>query len=108
MEERKGLLDDNFVWQSNENDAFALVRPAEIKALTKDFPAERLHLIATDGASRYLSDMLERMDERLYRKYLEYLFSICEREDLIGASNHALDILRKSCEPGNEKCKKIK
>lgn len=64
--------------------------------LTKDFPVERLHLVASDGASRYLSGMLERMEERLFQKYLAYHFSICEREDLIGASNHALDILRKS------------
>lgn len=92
---RKGLLDDDFVWQANENDAFSLVRPAKIRELTKDFPVERLKLIATDGASRYLGDMLERMDEKLYRKYLEYHFSICEREDLIGASNHVLDILKR-------------
>lgn len=92
---RKGLLDDDFVWQANENDAFSLVRPAKIRELTKDFPVERLKLVATDGASRYLSDMLEHMDEKLYRKYLEYHFSICEREDLIGASNHVLDILRR-------------
>lgn len=30
-----------------------------------------------------------------YQKYLEYHFSICEREDLIGASNHVVDILIK-------------
>ena len=92
---RKGLLDDDFVWKANENDAFSLVRPADIRALAKDFPVERLDLIATDGASRYLGDMLEKMDEKLFRKYLDYHFSICERQDLIGASNHALDILRK-------------
>lgn len=92
---RKGLLTDDFIWQANENDVFSLVRPADIRALTKDFPVKRVNLIATDGASRYLSSMLEQMDEALYRKYLEYHFSICEREDLIGASNHVLDILKK-------------
>ncbi len=94
---QKGLLDDNFVWRANENDAFSLVRPADIRALMKAFPAERLHLVATDGASRYLDGMLEEMDEGMFRKYLDYHFSICEREDLIGASNHVLDVLRKDC-----------
>lgn len=92
---RKGLLSDDFVWQANENDAFSLVRPADIRALTKDFPVERLGLIAADGAARYLSGMLEQMEEKMYQKYLAYHFSICEREDLLGASNHVLDILRK-------------
>lgn len=57
--------------------------------------AEALRITKPGGATRYLGDMIERMEERLYQKYLEYHFSICEREDLIGASNHALDILRK-------------
>lgn len=92
---QKGLLAKDFTWTANENDAFSLVRPADIKKLTKDLPIERLHLVATDGATRYLGDMVEQMEEKLYRKYLEYHFSICEREDLIGASNHALDVLRK-------------
>lgn len=91
----KGLLAADFTWTANENDAFSLVRPTDIRELTKDFPVERLHLAATDGATRYLGDMVERMEERLYRKYLEYHFSICEREDLIGASNHVLDVLKK-------------
>jgi len=92
---QKGLLAEDFTWTANENDAFSLVRPADIRELTKGFPVERLHLAATDGATRYLGDMVERMEERLYQKYLEYHFSICEREDLIGASNHVLDVLRK-------------
>lgn len=92
---RKGLLADDFTWTANENDAFSLVRPADIKELTKSFPAERLHFVAADGATRYLGDKIDHMEERLYRKYLEYHFSICEREDLIGASNHLLDVLRK-------------
>lgn len=91
----KGLLAADFTWTANENDAFSLVCPTDIRELTKDFPVERLHLAATDGATRYLGDMVERMEERLYRKYLEYHFSICEREDLIGASNHVLDVLKK-------------
>ncbi|MDE7341547.1 MAG: class I SAM-dependent methyltransferase [Lachnospiraceae bacterium] len=92
---QKGLLAADFTWTANENDAFSLVRPADIRELTKDFPVERLHLVAADGATRYLGDRIEHMEERLYQKYLEYHFSICEREDLIGASNHVLDVLQK-------------
>lgn len=91
----KGLLSDDFKWTANENDAFSLVRPADIKALTVGYPVERLGLVATDGASRYMSDMLEGMSEELWKKYLEYHFSVCEREDLIGASNHVVDVMRK-------------
>ncbi len=91
----KGLLTADFRWNSNDQDAFSLVRPVDIKALTNNYPVERLNLVATDGATRYLDSVIDAMGEELYEKYLAYHFSICEREDLIGASNHVLDILRK-------------
>ena len=37
----------------------------------------------------------EEMDEETFEKWLSYHFETCERQDLIGATNHALDILRK-------------
>lgn len=32
---------------------------------------------------------------RYIEKYLKFLFAICEREDLVGISQHMLDIFRK-------------
>ena len=52
-------------------------------------------LVAADGASRYIREYLEEMDEETFEKWLSYHFATCERQDLIGATNHALDILRK-------------
>ena len=48
-----------------------------------------------DGASRYIREYLEEMDDDTFDKWLSYHFATCERQDLIGATNHALDILRK-------------
>ena len=55
----------------------------------------RVKLVATDGASRYIREYLEEMDEETFGKWLSYHFVTCERQDLIGATNHSLDILRK-------------
>jgi hypothetical protein len=35
------------------------------------------------------------MEEELYQAYLQYHFATCERQDMIGYSNHMLDIFRK-------------
>ena len=35
------------------------------------------------------------MDDETFGKWMEYHFTICERQDLIGASHHTLDILQK-------------
>ncbi|MDE7260180.1 MAG: class I SAM-dependent methyltransferase [Lachnospiraceae bacterium] len=92
---RKGLLSEDFHWMANENDAFALMRSDEIKALTQGYPVERIGLIASDGATRYMDDMVDAMSDELFELYFRYHLSVCERQDLIGASNHSLDILRR-------------
>ena len=39
--------------------------------------------------------ILNSMDEETYKLFIEYHLSTCERADLLGASAHTLDILRK-------------
>ena len=50
--------------------------------------------MATDGAAHYFSDFIDGMDRETFAKWMAYHFAVCERQDLIGASNHTLDILR--------------
>ena len=38
---------------------------------------------------------IDAMDDATFDVWMKYHFSICERMDLIGATNHALDILEK-------------
>ncbi len=72
-----------------------MVRVEDIERLNASVPVKRVKLVATDGASRYVREYLEDMDEETFEKWLSYHFATCERQDLIGATNHSLDILRK-------------
>lgn len=74
---------------------FVLHRKEDIDALMSDFKVERLHFVGTDMATQYMRETVDGMDERTYAQYLDYVFSTCERQDLVGASNHLLDIFRK-------------
>lgn len=74
---------------------FALHRKEEIDALMKGLPVERLHFVGTDMATGYMRDTVDAMDDELYDLYLRYHFATCERPDLVGASNHYLDIFKK-------------
>ena len=56
---------------------------------------ERLQIIAADGAADYLRPVLNAMDEETYQLFIQYHLATCERQDLIGASAHTVDILRK-------------
>lgn len=80
---------------SEPKEIFELVRTEDIASLDAEFPVERIKLIATDGATNYKREFIDAMDEETFTKWMEYHFSICERQDLIGASHHTLDILKK-------------
>ena len=80
---------------SEPKDLFELIRTEEIASLDAEFPVEREKLVATDGATNYMRDVIDAMDDYVFSKWMEYHFIICERQDIIGASHHTLDILRK-------------
>ena len=56
---------------------------------------ERIKIVATDGATSYMRETIDAMDEKTFEMWLKYHFTVCERMDLIGATSHSLDILRK-------------
>ena len=81
---------------SEPEDVFELTRTEDIADLDAQLPVERLKLVATDGATNYMREFIDAMDDETFGKWLDYHFCICERQDLIGASHHTLDILRKT------------
>ena len=88
------LLTDDWHCKSEPKEIFELVRTEDIARLNSAFPLDRIKLIASDGAAHYLSDFIDGMDRETFAKWMEYHFATCERQDLIGASNHTLDILK--------------
>ena len=80
---------------SEPKDLFEMVRTEEIAELDSAVPVKRIKLVATDGATNYKRACIDAMDDETFGKWMEYHFTICERQDLIGASHHTLDILQK-------------
>ena len=89
------LLTPDWHCKSEPKEVFELVRSEDVASLNAELPVKRLKFVATDGATHYLRGLVDSMDEATFAKWMEYHFAICERQDLIGASNHTLDILRK-------------
>ena len=82
-------------WRHAPKDLFDFVRTEDIAALDAELPVRRVKLVATDGAAVYQQANIDAMDEETFAMWMNYHFAICERQDLIGASNHTLDILQK-------------
>ena len=90
------MLTDDFRCISEEKDLFEMVRLEEINELNAHFhDMERVKIIAADGAACYMRECLDEMDDDTFDIFMKYHFAICERMDLIGATNHSLDILHK-------------
>ena len=95
-EENRKLIDfTTFKASSDPAKLFQLYRREDIDALMKGFRTQRLHYVGTDMATNYMRDVVDDMEEELFRLYLQYHFVICERSDMVGTSHHILDVHRK-------------
>lgn len=92
----KGKVDAAFHVQAEAEDLYDYMRLediAEVNARTGGLRREQI--IAADGPANYMRTILNAMDEETYELFLQYHLSTCERPELLGASAHTLDILRK-------------
>lgn len=89
------MISDDWHCKSEPKELFELIRTEEIAELDSHVNVECLKLIATDGATHYMKEHIDQMDEYTFAKWVEYHLATCERQDTVGASNHTLDILRK-------------
>lgn len=92
---QKNMLTEDFHCLSKPEDLFSMVRLEEIYELTDKLQVEREKIIAADGATVYMRDKINEFDDATFDLWLKYHLATCERMDLIGATNHSLDILRK-------------
>ena len=71
------------------------MRKEDVDELMSVFPVTRLHYVASDGCALLLREAIDAMDEETFALYLKYHFAVCEREDLVGITSHAVDVFRK-------------
>ena len=91
----KNMLKADWHCKSEEKDVFELVRTEDIEQLNKELSAKRVKIVATDGMTNYFKQNINDMNKETFNKWLDFHLKTCERQDIIGASNHTLDILRK-------------
>lgn len=66
-----------------------------LQCLNDNLDVKRFHYVGTDMYSYYIAEQIDNMDDDLFQKYIKYTLSICENQNLVGLSNHSLDILQK-------------
>ncbi len=90
------LIDfETFKLSSTPKEVFSLYRKEEIDSLMSHFSTERLHYVGSDMLTRFIGSAVDEMDEKTFEMYMKFHYCICERGDMVGASDHMLDIFRK-------------
>ncbi len=90
-----GKLSEDFHVISEEEDLYDYVRIEDINKISEAAELQRIKLIAADGPANYMRPVFNAMDEETFKVFIEYHLSTCERPELLGASAHTVDILRK-------------
>lgn len=94
-EQKRGTVDEDFKINPAKEDLYSYVRLEEVEALNEEAELSRIKVISPDGPANYIRPYLNRLSEEAYGEFVKYQFSVCERYDLLGASAHIVDILRK-------------
>lgn len=92
---KSGKIDENFQTVTGIEDLYSYVRLEEIDKLKNDAEMERLKIVGVDGATDYIRPVINKLSDDDFEIYKKYQLSICERPELLGASSHVMDILKK-------------
>ena len=91
----QGRLTEDYHSRSSEKDLYDYVRLEDIQELNESVGLRRLQIITPDGPANYMRQMINEMDAETFQEFLKFHYATCERQDLIGAAAHTLDILQK-------------
>lgn len=89
-----GAVDRNFHIQADADELYDYVRTDDINRLNGKAGLERVTIFSPDGAADYMRTSLNRMSEETFARFMEYQKCISERQDLIGAGSHVVDVVR--------------
>ncbi|MDO5518758.1 MAG: methyltransferase domain-containing protein, partial [Clostridium sp.] len=90
-----GKVTEDFHVVTKPEDLYDYVRVEDIDAVRAGAGLTRIKHIAADGPADYMRHILRDMDEETFKLFMDYHLSTCERPELLGASAHTLDILKK-------------
>ena len=91
----KKEIDSNYHITPKKDDLYSMVRLEDINRYNKSLNLKRIKIVAQDGPSDYIRPVINKMNDEEFNVYIDYHLKTCERKELLGASSHVLDILKK-------------
>ena len=94
LKEKK--ITSNFKLTPKEDDLYSMLTLKEINELNSVCDLKRIEIFSPDGPTDYIRSYINTMSDEVFNKYLDYVYSISNRDDLLGASSHLVDIIKKA------------
>lgn len=96
----KECLDNNMISEDfhtipGEESLYDFVRIEDINRFNSAVGLVREKIISPDGPVNYIRPFVNKLDEEAFEWVIKYQLATCERQDIIGAGAHTVDILRK-------------
>lgn len=91
----KNMLSDDFHTIPGEDSLYDFVRLEDISRFNETVGLTREKIISPDGPVNYIRPFVNKLDEESFEWVIKYQLATCERQDIIGAGAHTVDILRK-------------
>lgn len=90
-----GQLSEDFHVIPTDEDLYFFVRLEDMDELNELAGLSRIQVIAADGPANHFRQVLNALTEEEFMHFVEYHLATCERMDLMGATAHTVDILKK-------------
>ena len=91
---KDGRVDKNFHIKNLPEDLYSFERMSDINKYNKICRLKRLKIFAPDGASDYMRDCLNKMDDKIFEIFKKYQLKLSSKKELLGASSHLVDIVK--------------
>jgi len=88
-------LDASFKVIASPEDLYDYVTLEQINELVEKSGLKRDIIFTPDGPANYIRPSLKSMDEEEFELFVKYVESISQRQDMIGAAAHTVDVLIK-------------
>ncbi|MBP5420486.1 MAG: class I SAM-dependent methyltransferase [Bacteroidales bacterium] len=91
----RGAIDDKFRVHPAPNDLYDYVDFETIDMLNTQTGLTRLTIFSPDGPTDFIRTQLNAMNDETFELFVKYQMQRAERPDMIGASSHIVDVLKK-------------
>ncbi|MCR5462501.1 MAG: class I SAM-dependent methyltransferase [bacterium] len=95
IDEKENNYDLDYKINEDENELYSYSRIEDIDKLNELANLKRTEIFTQDLLTDYFRKEINKMDDETFDKYLDYVYKVSNKKDLIGIGSHTVDIVKK-------------